>query len=187
MKRSGKMTAGLARAAAITLIAVAACFAFLIILQKLLVPFHIVAGDSMAPVIRSGDAVVITDLEGGDINRGDVIVFHDPAVGDDFIISRVVDIEEGSSVRYFTTMGDNGDLPGPGRIPTGRVVGGIGIRVPGLGGFLNLLVSIKGYVVFIAMPAALGFARLLMLSISESRSCAGSGQPAQSWPVAAGP
>ncbi|OEU91393.1 signal peptidase I [Streptomyces oceani] len=51
---------------------------------------YTVPTDSMAPTVQSGDRVLAERIDGGDVRRGDVVVFEDPSWGDLPMVKRVV-------------------------------------------------------------------------------------------------
>jgi len=155
------------RLISVTLIAIAMSLSLLIITQQIFNPFQVVVSDSMAPQIKTGDAVVISDLEPVDVEVGEVIVFHDPEEKGQFIIHRVVSIEDAGSVLFFTTKGDNNPVPDTERIPTGEVIGGVAAKVPNFGSFLNFLATPRGYISCIGLPAVMSFILVIVVFLFE--------------------
>lgn len=159
--------ASLLRFISVALIAIAMSLSLLLITQQVFNPFQVVISDSMAPQIKTGDAVVISDLKPGDVEVGEVIVFHDPEEKGQFIIHRVVSIEDAGSVLFFTTKGDNNLVPDAERIPTGEVIGGVAARLPSFGSFLDFLTTPRGYISCIGLPAAMSLILVIVVFLFE--------------------
>jgi signal peptidase I len=155
------------RLLAIILITVAFSLALLIIIQRVFIPFHPVTGQSMAPQIRGGDAVLIKDIDNDDIEVGKVIIFHDPEDPERLVIHRVVDVDDSGSTTLYTTRGDNNPVSDPWQLSPGRVVGGVALKVPGLGSLLEFLGHPKGYIACVAIPAAVALSLVFLLALAE--------------------
>ena len=162
-----RAVASLMRFISVALIAIAMSLSLLIITQQIFNPFQVVVSDSMAPQIKTGDAVVISDLKPGDVEVGEIIVFHDPEEKGQFIIHRVVSIEDAGSVLLFTTKGDNNPVPDTERIPTGQVIGGVAAKLPNFGSFLNFLATPRGYISCIGLPAAMSLILVIVVFLFE--------------------
>lgn len=165
-----RFSKGLLRFAAVVLVAVAIASSLLLISQRVLNPFHVVASNSMYPQIRTGDAVLIKDVKPEEVRVGQVILFQDPKKNGDYVIHRVVGIEEANKCRFFTTKGDNNPVADPQKVPTGELVGGVGVKLPRFGKFLNFLTTPKGYISCIAVPAGISLLLVICLSIIEKAS-----------------
>jgi signal peptidase I len=151
----------------IALVAMALSLSLLVIAQQVFNPFHVVISDSMSPQIETGDAVILSDLDPGEVKVGQVIIFRDPVQREQFIIHRVVNIEEDGTVRYFTTKGDNNPGPDETRVSPGEIVGGVAMNLPSFGFFLEFLSTARGYLSCIAIPGAVSLALVFLLSLSE--------------------
>jgi len=159
---------GFFRLLAISLIVIAMACAVLVIVQRVFNPFQGVASDSMSPSIKTGDAVVITDGDPSAVKVGQVIVFQDPETRGQFVIHRVVGIDETGPTRYFITTGDNNPVTDDWRIAPGAVVGQLGMRLPGFGRVLSFLFTARGYFTCICGPVALSLLLVVALSMFES-------------------
>lgn len=157
----------LLRFIAVGLIAFAMACTLLLIFQRVFSPFHLVKSDSMSPQIKTGDAVVVKDIDPTAVTIGQIIIFEDPEQKGQYIIHRVVTIEDAGYVRYFTTKGDANPINDPDRIATGEVVGGVAAKLSGFGVFLDFLGTPKGYVSCIAVPAGVCMVLVFVLSIVE--------------------
>lgn len=162
-----RMIASFIRFLAVLLITIAMSLTLLLIAQQVFTPFQVVVSDSMAPQIMTGDAVILKDLEPSEIEVGQVIIFRNPDEKSEFIIHRVIAIEDAGTVLFFSTKGDNNPEPDPGKIPTGQVVGGVAVKLPRLGSFLEFLSSTRGYLSCIAIPAAMSLILVFVVAIFE--------------------
>lgn len=162
-----KLVRRFVRFVAIGLVALAMSLSLLIITQSIFCPFHVVVSDSMSPQIKTGDAVIIKDIEPGDIEVGQVVIFHNPEFKGEFIIHRVVEIEDTGKVRYFTTKGDNNAQVDEDRVPTGEVVGGVAVNIPSFGRILNFVSTPEGYFACIAAPGVIALMMVALLAMFE--------------------
>ena len=152
----------------VILVALAMSISFLIIAQRIFEPFHVVAGNSMSPQIRKGDAVMIKDIEPDNVKVGQVIIFRDPEQKDEMIIHRVVAVNPSGQAVLFTTKGDNNPVNDDFRISTGEVVGAVGLDVPRFGSFIALVSTSRGYFSCVAIPGAVALALVFLLGIGET-------------------
>lgn len=165
-----KVFASLMRLTAILLVAVAMSLALLIIAQRVFNPFHIVVSNSMSPQIKTGDAVVIKDIESQTVKLGDVIIFHDPEDRSNMIIHRVVNVEDQGGVKFYSTKGDNNAEPDNWKISMGEVIGGVSVTLPGLGAFLDFVSTPRGYTSCIVIPAIASLLIVILLGFAEKIS-----------------
>ncbi|MFH1149742.1 MAG: signal peptidase I [Actinomycetota bacterium] len=162
-----RIVRGFFRFAAMFLIAVAMGLALLLIAQRIFTPFHVVASGSMSPQYEVGDAVVLKDIKTDEIKVGDVIVFLDPEETGSYVIHRVIGVEEGGPARFFLTKGDKNPVVDDWRIAAGEVAGGVAMRLPRFGSFLDFLSSPKGYLSLIAVPGLVSLMLVFLLSIFD--------------------
>lgn len=163
-----KIIASVTRFLSVILIGLAMSLALLLIAQRIFTPFHVVLSDSMSPQISKGDAIVLKDIEPRDVKVGEVIVFRDPMDKEDFIIHRVVGVEEAGAAMLFTTKGDNNPVNDDWKISTGEVVGGVAVNVPRVGSFLDFVSTPRGYVSCIAIPGVVSLSLVFLLGIGET-------------------
>jgi len=165
-----RVFASLLRLTAILLVAVAMSLVLLIIAQRVFNPFNIVVSNSMSPQIKTGDAVVIKDIETQNVKLGDVIIFHDPEDRSNLIIHRVVNVEDQGGVKFYSTKGDSNPEPDNWRISMGEVLGGVSITLPGFGAFLDFVTAPRGYTSCIVIPAAASLLIVMLLGFAEKLS-----------------
>ena len=158
----------LTRLFSIILISVSLSLALLIIAQRVLTPFHAVRGSSMSPQIKSGDAVIIKEIETRAVRAGQVIIFHDPEDPERLVIHRVVAVKDDGYARLFSTKGDNNPVRDPWGVSAGAVVGGVAVNFPGLGSFLDFITNPRGYISCVAIPAAVSLSLVVLLGMGET-------------------
>ena len=59
-------------------------------LVRVFVRIYTIPSPSMMPTLRAGDHIIVTRYLGGTPRRGDVVVFRNPAGGDELLIKRVI-------------------------------------------------------------------------------------------------
>ncbi|MEM4862325.1 MAG: signal peptidase I [Candidatus Nezhaarchaeales archaeon] len=84
------------------------------------VPLAIVEGNSMIPVLHSGDVVLLAGVKPSDLKVGDIIVYK---YGGKFIIHKIVHIEVKDGKYFFITQGENNRAPDPYPVSEDQVVG----------------------------------------------------------------
>lgn len=144
------------RILAMLLVVAGAAVCFLLILQGVFEPFHVVQSGSMAPEIDTGDAVVVKDADVAGIEIGQVIVFRDWENKENLVIHRVVGIEDTGYTRYFSTKGDANPDPDPVRTAAGSIVGVRWATVPRFGYIMEDLSSPLGFLGWVLFPVAGG-------------------------------
>jgi len=125
---------------------------FLIIVQAIFSPLSVVQGNSMSPVIKTGDAVYITSADSSRLSVGDIVVFNDPENPRRSIVHRVVGLEESDGSVYAVTRGDANAVNDPFMIPVNRVSGKVGMILPKAGLFLSFLSTPSGFILCVLCP-----------------------------------
>jgi len=151
----------------VILIAAAMSISLLIIAQRIFEPFHVVVSNSMSPKIKTGDAVVVKDIDPANVQLGQIVIFHDPEDRSNYVIHRVVGIEDIAGVKFYSTKGDNNPVPDNWKISMGEVVGGVSVTLPGFGQFLDFISTAKGYVSCIVIPAIASLLIVTLLGFIE--------------------
>ncbi|MCJ7652923.1 MAG: signal peptidase I [Actinobacteria bacterium] len=169
-ERVRRPAAGIIRYASMFLIAIAMSCLLLLIVQSFFAPFHVIKSNSMAPQFTTGDAVVLKDIDPKDVKVGQVVIFRDPEDKGQFVIHRVLAIEEAGYTRLFTTKGDSNPVPDPLKTSSGDIVGGVAVKLPSFGVLLDFLASPKGYLSCAAIPAALSLLLVFVCAVVEKTS-----------------
>ena len=157
----------LTRFIAVILVAFAMSLALLLIAQRIFNPFHVVVSNSMSPQIKTGDAVVVKDVDTANVKVGQVLIFHDPEDKSNYVIHRVIGVEDISGVKFYSTKGDNNSVPDSWKISMGEVVGGVAVTMPGFGSFLDFISTAKGYVSCIVIPALASLLIVMLLGLID--------------------
>jgi signal peptidase I len=129
----------------------------MIIAQGAFEPIHVISGDSMAPAIHSNDGLILTRPEAGDLRLGQVVVFEDPEVPDQYVAHRIVGVEKREGSTYLITKGDNNPEPDPFLVPTRAVLGKVVLRLPAFGIFLDFVRTPFGFSTCVLCPIMLFF------------------------------
>ena len=108
------------------------------------IPIAVVKGQSMLPLLREGDLVIITKVNNpSDIKVGDVVVYRNP-VGK-LIIHRVIMVWKAGNEYYYITQGDNNMFPDYPKVAYSSIVGKVFnlgnsvFKIPYIGHLLLLL------------------------------------------------
>ena len=117
--------------------------------------FDAVTTGSMEPTFKVGGLVVVRTVDATSIERGAIITYEPPAGPAVLITHRVVEIMgQGGSIS-FRIKGDANDAPDPLIIPSENVRGEVWLYVPWLGHFVTFARSPLGFILCMAIPAAL--------------------------------
>lgn len=118
----------------------------------------IVLTDSMEPVIKSGDLILIKVAEFDDIKEGDIISYFESATERTTTVThRVTKInydENGNRVS-FTTKGDANNIEDGDKVTKEMLIGVYKSRIPLLGDIAIFLKSTPGLIVAILVPLGL--------------------------------
>lgn len=124
-------------------------------------PVMAIAGTSMQPQLKQGDAVFISKLDASEAKVGDVIVFsvppliqsnyHYPAI----VAHRIIEITEFQNELAFKTKGDN-TAEDPFVVPSSDLRGQVSGRVPYLGHIILFLQSKQGMIFAIIALVLIG-------------------------------
>jgi len=140
-------------------------------------PFYVVASESMVPVLKVGDLLIVQHATMGsnapasfnDLKIGDIIVFRSPGIIEDtgqreVIVHRVADIQTDShGERIITTKGDANDASIPGvdnPIRVQQYVGKVVYVIPGLGLITKVISPPVNYIIIAVILAILFVNRL---------------------------
>lgn len=114
---------------------------------------YVVASDSMNPVLKKGDVIVIEDIDYDKIEIDDIITYQGLVgdVKDKVITHKVIDIFYEEDVRVLRTRGINNKIIDP-NVYEEQVYGKYLCRL-GLISFVNKIISDKiGFILFIVIP-----------------------------------
>ena len=114
---------------------------------------YVVTSGSMSPTIEAGDVIVTQDVSPDEIERGDVVTFHDGGSADTgYVTHRVVDIVEEDGDRFVELKGDANEEPDEGLVPAEYAQGDLHLHIPYLGHLLLFARSSLGLFVLVIAP-----------------------------------
>ena len=117
----------------------------------------IVLTGSMEPEIKSGDLIIVKQVDGKDVKDGDVIAFFDPdGNGTSILTHRVIEIIEEDGKLSFRTQGDANDSQD--RLPVSEedLVGIYNdVRITGAGKVAMFMQTTAGLIVCVVVPLIL--------------------------------
>lgn len=120
--------------------------------------------DSMSPTFKPGDLILGKKLKDADIKalkEGDVITFFADIEGNGEMAlnsHRIVEKVENGDLTYFITKGDKFAVEDTNEVYMSEVkCKWTGIRLPGMGAFIDFLKTPTGFLVCIVLPLALFF------------------------------
>ncbi len=110
-----------------------------------------VVGESMIPTFRSGDLLIIKDVEPAEIDVGNIITVR---YDDSSITHRLVEKIEGDP-NYYRLKGDGNEEPDPGVFEESRIIGKVVWVLP-----LSHLYTVYGFILAVVIPFAFMVHRL---------------------------
>lgn len=116
----------------------------------------IVLTGSMEPEISSGDLIICKQIEGSEVQVGDVIAFFDPdSTGTAVLTHRVTRITEQDGTLAFITKGDANNAEDRTPVTADRLVGGYQFKISGAGNVAMFMQTTAGLVVCVIVPLVL--------------------------------
>jgi signal peptidase I len=133
-------------------------------------PSFVVASGSMTPTLPVGSVVVTQPVDAGEVQVGDIVVFHDPTGRDRRIVHRVVD----TTADGYLTRGDANAVGDPWVITDAHVIGEVRAVTPAAVGRAVLAMQTPfGYLATLSAPAVLfAVARLLISTATAAATTA---------------
>ena len=116
----------------------------------------IVLTGSMEPEIKSGDLIICKQIDGNDVQVGDVLAFFDPdSTGTAVLTHRVVEITDLEGTLAFITKGDANNSQDRTPVLSDQMVGAYQFRIPGAGNVAMFMQTTAGLVVCVVVPLLL--------------------------------
>lgn len=117
----------------------------------------IVLSGSMEPEIMSGDLIFVKQIDGSEVNVGDVIAFFDPdGNGTSILTHRVIEIFEENGTLSFRTQGDANNAEDRLPVSADKLVGiYTNFQIGGAGNVAMFMQTTAGLVVCVVVPLAL--------------------------------
>ncbi len=109
--------------------------------------------DSMDPTIKSGDLIIIKEIDPTTLKVGDIITFFDPAGnGHTTVTHTIIDITEVDNILMFETQGDNNNTADRLLVEEDAVVGIYLFRVPIVANIAMFMQTVPGLILCIFVP-----------------------------------
>lgn len=117
----------------------------------------IVLTGSMEPNIKSGDLIIVKQIDGKDVKKDDVIAFFDPdGSGTSILTHRVNEVYEENGTLYFKTQGDANNAEDRKPVSEDKLVGiYTDVRLAGVGNVAMFMQTTAGLVVCVFVPLVL--------------------------------
>ena len=116
----------------------------------------IVLTGSMEPEIKDGDLIIVKQIDGKDVEVGDVISFFDPeSTSNSVLTHRVTEVIEENGTLSFRTKGDANNTEDKTPVNADKLVGIYKSRIPGAGNIAMFMQSTAGLVVCVILPLIL--------------------------------
>jgi len=130
----------------------------------------VVRSGSMSPAMETGDAVLVSMIDGraiGNLKVGDIVTFH-PQSNDSLLIShRIVEtVSNGSGETFYVTKGDANALRDTELVAGDRIVGRVDVRFPQVG---RLLIASQGIGLMVLLGAAFALAHVSVVLSRNAR------------------
>ena len=113
----------------------------------------LVLTDSMAPTIKSGDLIIIKEVDPNTLKEGDIITFFDPAGnGKSTVTHTIVGVNTENGKLRFKTQGDNNNTPDRLLVDADAVVGVYQMRLPMVATVVMFMQTVPGLILCIFLP-----------------------------------
>ena len=106
---------------------------------------YIITSNSMEPIIKKGDVVIVKNTKEEEIKTNDIITFKKK---DEIITHRIIDINKTETGTMYTTKGDNNNIEDMERIFYNNIEGKYILTIPILG---NILMMLENKMVFLLL------------------------------------
>jgi len=128
-------------------------------------PFYVVSSESMVPVLKVNDVLVVRDGGTfGELKVGDIIVFNQPSGGGKVIVHRIAEIAiDRDGDKIIRTKGDANPASIPGTdypITQGDFIGKVVYVLPGVGFATKIISPPVNYIIIAIILAILFFNRM---------------------------
>jgi signal peptidase len=121
-------------------------------------PFSIQT-NSMKPTMSKGDLIIVKNVDPSTLVVGDIISFYDTIDGENIIKThRIIDIFDDGKARIYTTKGDANDTDDNFGLTEVDIVGKyIDIKIPLVGGLIDIVKSKWGFLFLVLLPLSVIF------------------------------
>ena len=109
--------------------------------------------DSMSPTIKSGDLIIIKEINPTELKVGDIITFFDPAGnGKTTVTHKIQNISTVDGVLMFETQGDNNNAPDRILVEAEAIIGIYLFRIPIVANIIMFMQTVPGLIICIFVP-----------------------------------
>ena len=109
--------------------------------------------DSMSPTIKSGDLIIIKEIDPNLLKIGDIITFYDPAGNGQTTVTHTINnIVIENEKLMFETKGDNNNTPDRLLVESEAVIGVYVFRIPIAASIAMYLQTLPGLILCIFLP-----------------------------------
>ena len=109
--------------------------------------------DSMAPTIKSGDLIIIKEVDPTTLEVGDIITFFDPAGnGQTTVTHTIVSISNENNKLMFETKGDNNNAADRLLVDSSAVIGIYEFRLPIVANIAMFMQTVPGLILCVFVP-----------------------------------
>ena len=109
--------------------------------------------DSMSPTIKSGDLIIIKEVDPDNLNVGDIITFFDPAGnGQTTVTHTITSVIRTNDVLMFETKGDNNNAPDRLLVEPDAVIGVYVFRIPIVANIAIYMQTVPGLIICFFVP-----------------------------------
>ena len=116
----------------------------------------IVLTDSMYPVIKSGDLIILNKIDAKDVKVGDIITYFDPTGKTTTTVThRVIELTTIDKELAFRTKGDANNTDDKTIVPNDKLVGIYKTRIAQLGNVAMFMSTTKGLIICVVVPLIL--------------------------------
>jgi len=116
----------------------------------------IVLTDSMYPVIKSGDLIILNKINAKDVKVGDIITYFDPTgTTTTTVTHRVIELTKINKEIAFRTKGDANNTDDKTIVPNDKLVGIYKMRIAQLGNIAMFMSTTKGLIICVVVPLIL--------------------------------
>lgn len=115
---------------------------------------YVIVSNSMEPIIKVKDAIIIKRVDIDEIEVGDVVTYKalDPAYYGILITHRVVDIKTENGETIYITKGDHNPTIDRTPVAASQIHGKVIMRVPKIGYIQYFLATAYGWIIAIVIP-----------------------------------
>lgn len=112
-------------------------------------PLKVLSG-SMDPTIKTGDLIIVRQVDSSNIEQGDIITFTTNS--DSLVTHRVIGVSSENGSYRFQTKGDANNIEDKDLVAGNQVIGKYAFRLPMVGKVSDIMTRPIGFIVLFALP-----------------------------------